>query len=46
MYSRNRTPGWRVALTAAVCTLIACSVAFDMKPRPWLVEAVNAAATK
>jgi hypothetical protein len=45
MYSRNRTPGWRVAITAALCTLIACVATFDMSPRPWLVNAVNAAAT-
>jgi hypothetical protein len=45
MYSRNHVPGWRIAITAAVFTLIACSVAFDMSPRPWLVDAVNAAAT-
>jgi hypothetical protein len=45
MYSRNHVPGWRIAITAAVFTLITCSVAFEMSPRPWLVDAVNAAAT-
>jgi uncharacterized membrane protein YhhN len=45
MYSRNHVPGWRIAITAAVLTLIACVATFDMSPRTWLVNAVNAAAT-